>query len=93
MDGSKPILMAVLKNILTRIWTHIRNWKIDERAPGIFSFWFESQEKCKFVLEKRPWIINNTLMNIKEWPENGMWSSENFEIAMIWEPWVFHSNT
>lgn len=52
-----------------------------EQHKGVYAFHFSSESDCKFVLDKRPWIINGFFLNILEWPVNGQWYESDFDKA------------
>uniref|UniRef100_A0A803QF35 Zinc knuckle CX2CX4HX4C domain-containing protein n=1 Tax=Cannabis sativa TaxID=3483 RepID=A0A803QF35_CANSA len=51
---------------------------------GVLGFFFEEEEDYQFVMDKRPWIINGVLLNLKPWPIEGEVSLGEFEVAMFW---------
>uniref|UniRef100_A0A803PJF5 Reverse transcriptase n=1 Tax=Cannabis sativa TaxID=3483 RepID=A0A803PJF5_CANSA len=34
----------------------------------VLGFFFENEDDCAFVLDKRPWLVNGVLLNLKPWP-------------------------
>ncbi|KAF4379337.1 hypothetical protein F8388_013555 [Cannabis sativa] len=50
---------------------------------GVLGFFFDDEDDYHFVMEKRPWIINGVLLNLKPWPVEGevrFLSNENVPI-------------
>ncbi|KAF4350491.1 hypothetical protein F8388_014952 [Cannabis sativa] len=44
----------------------------------------EYREDKKFVLKKRPWLVNGTLLNIPDWSKDGVWQDVNMAVARYW---------
>ncbi|KAF4395877.1 hypothetical protein G4B88_028047 [Cannabis sativa] len=51
---------------------------------GVLGFFFESEADCSFVLNKRPWLVNGVLLNLKPWPLEGEVRLSEFELARFW---------
>uniref|UniRef100_A0A803NJ55 Zinc knuckle CX2CX4HX4C domain-containing protein n=1 Tax=Cannabis sativa TaxID=3483 RepID=A0A803NJ55_CANSA len=55
--------------------------KCGERVMGFF---FDLEEDCTFVMEKRPWLVNGVLLNLRPWPLEGELNVAEFEVARFW---------
>ncbi|KAF4367985.1 hypothetical protein F8388_002596 [Cannabis sativa] len=73
-----------LKDILTKIWKLKGNWRIKTMSAGLWGIFFDQEEDCVEILDKRPWLINGKLLIIKEWPADGIWSKVNMKKAVFW---------
>ncbi|KAF4400716.1 hypothetical protein G4B88_001271 [Cannabis sativa] len=67
--GCKDMPASVVKKILT---------------DGVMGFFFVEEDDCAFVLEKRPWIVNGVLLNLKPWSVEGEVRVAEFEVASFW---------
>lgn len=74
---------SLLQTIFLNVWRMATKWSIMESEQGVYSFFLDSKEDCKTILGKRPWIINNSLLNIIEWPEAGFWYNSNFDSTVF----------
>ncbi|KAF4348766.1 hypothetical protein F8388_021949 [Cannabis sativa] len=43
-----------------------------------------SEADCTFVMNKRPWLVNGVLLNLKPWPIEGEVRLSKFELARFW---------
>uniref|UniRef100_A0A803PMJ8 Reverse transcriptase domain-containing protein n=1 Tax=Cannabis sativa TaxID=3483 RepID=A0A803PMJ8_CANSA len=51
---------------------------------GIWGFFFDNEEDKSFILKQRPWLVNGLLLNIRDWPANGIWQEVNMAEARYW---------
>ncbi|KAF4380255.1 hypothetical protein F8388_024548 [Cannabis sativa] len=82
--GCKDMLASVVKKILQGVWRWLGYWRMKKCPDGVLGFFFEEEEDYQFVMDKRPWIINGVLLNLKPWPIEGEVSLGEFEVAMFW---------
>ncbi|KAF4390951.1 hypothetical protein G4B88_030629 [Cannabis sativa] len=69
--GNKEMPASVVKKILMGVWRNIGSWRMKKCGEGVMGFFFASEEDCQFVMEKRPWLVNGVLLNLKSWPLEG----------------------
>ncbi|KAF4395237.1 hypothetical protein F8388_001624 [Cannabis sativa] len=69
--GCKDMPASVVKKILTGVWRRLGPWRMKKCEEGVLGFFFDNEEDCSFVLQKRPWLVNGVLLNIKPWPLEG----------------------
>uniref|UniRef100_A0A803NWY3 RNase H type-1 domain-containing protein n=1 Tax=Cannabis sativa TaxID=3483 RepID=A0A803NWY3_CANSA len=69
--GCKDMPASVVKKILAGVWRKLGYWRMKKCDDGVLGFFFEEEEDYHFVMEKRPWIINGVLLNLKPWPIEG----------------------
>ncbi|KAF4356993.1 hypothetical protein F8388_011020 [Cannabis sativa] len=82
--GCKDMPASVVKKILTKVWRRLGPWRMKKCDEGVLGFFLENEDDCAFVLEKRPWLVNGVLLNLKPWPVEGeVWVGE-FEVARFW---------
>lgn len=62
--SEKPVFEYSLRTILGRIWNAQPGWSFKKLRLGVFVSRFESEADCQKILERRPWIINNSLLNL-----------------------------
>ncbi|KAF4375589.1 hypothetical protein G4B88_022236 [Cannabis sativa] len=82
--GCKNMAASVVKKILLGIWNLEDGWRMKKFEEGVLGFFFESEADCSFVLNKRPWLVNGVLLNIKPWPLEGEVRLSEFELARFW---------
>ncbi|KAF4359614.1 hypothetical protein F8388_003617 [Cannabis sativa] len=82
--GCKDMPASVVKKILAGVWRRLGYWRMKKCDDGVLGFFFEEEEDYHFVMEKRPWIINGVLLNLKPWPIEGEVSVGEFDVALFW---------
>ncbi|KAF4388622.1 hypothetical protein G4B88_018899 [Cannabis sativa] len=82
--GCKDMPASVVKKILAGVWRKLGFWRMKKCDDGVLGFFFEEEEDYLFVMEKRPWIINGVLLNLKPWPIEGEVSVGEFDVALFW---------
>ncbi|KAF4350095.1 hypothetical protein F8388_005957 [Cannabis sativa] len=82
--GCKDMPTSVVKKILTGVWRRLGPWKMKKCEEGVLGFFFHNEEDCAFVLQKRPWLVNGVLLNIKPWPVEGEVRTGEFAVARFW---------
>ncbi|KAF4359466.1 hypothetical protein F8388_001514 [Cannabis sativa] len=82
--GCKNMAASVVKKILLGIWNLEDGWRMKKFEEGVLGFFFESEADCSFVLNKRPWLVNGVLLNLKPWPLEGEVRLSEFELARFW---------
>uniref|UniRef100_A0A803QAN7 Reverse transcriptase domain-containing protein n=1 Tax=Cannabis sativa TaxID=3483 RepID=A0A803QAN7_CANSA len=82
--GCKNMPASVVKKILTGVWRRLGFWRMKKCEEGVLGFFFDEEDDYQFVMERRPWIINGVLLNIKPWPVEGEVHSGEFEVAAFW---------
>ncbi|KAF4378539.1 hypothetical protein F8388_022360 [Cannabis sativa] len=82
--GCKDMPASVVKKILTGVWRRLGPWRMKKCEDGVMGFFFYEEDDCAFVLEKRPWIVNGVLLNLKPWPVEGEVRVAEFEVASFW---------
>uniref|UniRef100_A0A803QLX3 Reverse transcriptase domain-containing protein n=1 Tax=Cannabis sativa TaxID=3483 RepID=A0A803QLX3_CANSA len=82
--GCKDMPASVVKKILTGVWRRLGPWKMKKCEEGVLGFFFHNEEDCAFVLQKRPWLVNGVLLNIKPWPVEGEVRTGEFAVARFW---------
>ncbi|KAF4378532.1 hypothetical protein F8388_022353 [Cannabis sativa] len=82
--GCKNMAASVVKKILMGIWNLEDVWRIKKFEDGVLGFFFESEADCTFVMNKRPWLVNGVLLNLKPWPIEGEVRVSEFELACFW---------
>uniref|UniRef100_A0A803Q042 DUF4283 domain-containing protein n=1 Tax=Cannabis sativa TaxID=3483 RepID=A0A803Q042_CANSA len=80
----KDMPTSVVKKILTGVLRRLGPWRIKKCEDGILGFFFEHEEDCSFVLQKRPWLVNGILLNLKPWPMEGDVHVGEFAVARFW---------
>ncbi|KAF4401819.1 hypothetical protein G4B88_013106 [Cannabis sativa] len=75
---------SVVKKILGGVWRRLGFWRMKKCGEGVLGFFFYEEDDYHFVMERRPWIINGVLLNIKPWPVEGEVHSGEFEVASFW---------
>uniref|UniRef100_A0A803PR24 CCHC-type domain-containing protein n=1 Tax=Cannabis sativa TaxID=3483 RepID=A0A803PR24_CANSA len=86
--GCKNMAASVVKKILLGIWKLEATWRMKKFEDGVLGFFFESEADCAFVMNKRPWLVNGVLLNLKPFPVEGEVRVCEFE---LWRFWVeFH---
>ncbi|KAM6550928.1 hypothetical protein CsatB_000736 [Cannabis sativa] len=82
--GCKDMPASVVKKILTKVWRRLGPWRMKKCDEGVLGFFLENEDDCAFVLEKRPWLVNGVLLNLKPWSVEGeVWVGQ-FEVARFW---------
>ncbi|KAF4383849.1 hypothetical protein G4B88_016282 [Cannabis sativa] len=80
----KDMPASVVKKILLGVWCRLGYWRMKKCLDGVLGFFFEEEEDYHFVMDKKPWIINGVLLNLKSWPIEG-------EVSLVALFWVqFH---
>ncbi|KAF4385184.1 hypothetical protein F8388_014317 [Cannabis sativa] len=69
--GCKDMPASVVKTILSGVWRRLGPWRMKKCKNGVLGFFFEHEDDCSYVLQKRPWLVNGVLLNIKPWPGEG----------------------
>uniref|UniRef100_A0A803PB82 Reverse transcriptase domain-containing protein n=1 Tax=Cannabis sativa TaxID=3483 RepID=A0A803PB82_CANSA len=82
--GCKDMPASVVKKILMGIWRNVGSWRMKKCGEGVLGFFFETEEDCKFIMDKRPWLVNGMLLNLKPWPVEGEVRVADFEVARFW---------
>ncbi|KAF4360815.1 hypothetical protein F8388_015138 [Cannabis sativa] len=82
--GCKDMPASVVKKILTGVWRRLGLWRMKKCDEGVLGFFFENEDDCAFVLDKRPWLVNGVLLNLKPWPVEGEVRMGEFEVARFW---------
>uniref|UniRef100_A0A803PBK2 Reverse transcriptase domain-containing protein n=1 Tax=Cannabis sativa TaxID=3483 RepID=A0A803PBK2_CANSA len=72
---------SVLKKILAGVWRRLGPWRMKKCEDGIMGFFFEEEEDYAFVMDKRPWLVNGVLLNLKPRPVEGEVRVAEFEVA------------
>ncbi|KAF4376979.1 hypothetical protein F8388_022695 [Cannabis sativa] len=65
--GCKDMAASVVKQIVLGIWNLERGWKMKKFDEGVLGFFFDSEDDCTFIMNKRPWLVNAILLNLKPW--------------------------
>uniref|UniRef100_A0A803Q136 Reverse transcriptase domain-containing protein n=1 Tax=Cannabis sativa TaxID=3483 RepID=A0A803Q136_CANSA len=65
--GCKTMAASVVRKALTGIWNLKNPWKVKNFEEGVLGFFFESEEDCTMVMNRRPWLINGVLLNLGLW--------------------------
>ncbi|KAF4404175.1 hypothetical protein G4B88_014631 [Cannabis sativa] len=82
--GCKNMPASVVKKILGGVWRRLGFWRMKKCEEGVLGFFFDEEDDYLFVMERRPWIINGVLLNLKPWPVEGEVHSGEFEVAPFW---------
>uniref|UniRef100_A0A803QHZ7 Reverse transcriptase domain-containing protein n=1 Tax=Cannabis sativa TaxID=3483 RepID=A0A803QHZ7_CANSA len=82
--GCKDMPASVVKKILMGIWRNVGGWRMKKCGEGVLGFFFDTEEDCKFIMDKRPWLVNGMLLNLKPWPIEGEVRVADFEVARFW---------
>uniref|UniRef100_A0A803Q031 Reverse transcriptase n=1 Tax=Cannabis sativa TaxID=3483 RepID=A0A803Q031_CANSA len=82
--GCKNMPASVVKKILGGVWRRLGFWRMKKCEDGVLGFFFDEEDDYHFVMERRPWIINGVLLNLKPWPVEGEVHSGEFEVASFW---------
>ncbi|KAF4400842.1 hypothetical protein G4B88_004385 [Cannabis sativa] len=82
--GCKTMAASVVKKILLGIWNLDKGWKMKKFEDGVLGFFFDSEEDCQMVMERRPWLVNGVLLNLRPWPIEGEVCLAEFEVARFW---------
>uniref|UniRef100_A0A803P438 CCHC-type domain-containing protein n=1 Tax=Cannabis sativa TaxID=3483 RepID=A0A803P438_CANSA len=82
--GCKDMPASVVKKILMGIWRNVGSWRMKKCGEGVLGFFFDTEEDCKFIMDKRPWLVNGMLLNLKPWPVEGEVRVADFEVARFW---------
>ncbi|KAF4353923.1 hypothetical protein F8388_008561 [Cannabis sativa] len=82
--GCKDMPASVVKKILTGVWRRLGPWRMKKCEEGVLGFFFQNEEDCSFILQKRPWLVNGVLLNIKPWPVEGEVRAGEFAVARFW---------
>ncbi|KAF4387214.1 hypothetical protein F8388_008848 [Cannabis sativa] len=82
--GCKDMPASVVKKILMGVWRNIGSWRMKKCGEGVLGFFFETEEDCSFIMDKRPWLVNGMLLNLKPWPVEGEVRVAEFEVARFW---------
>ncbi|KAF4392032.1 hypothetical protein F8388_004361 [Cannabis sativa] len=75
---------SVVKTILSGVWRRLGPWRMKKCKNGVLGFFFEHEDDCSYVLQKRPWLVNGVLLNIKPWPVEGKVRVGEFAVAKFW---------
>ncbi|KAF4371778.1 hypothetical protein F8388_023091 [Cannabis sativa] len=82
--GCKDMPASVVKKILGGVWRRLGFWRMKKCEEGVLGFFFDDEDDFHFVMEKRPWIINGVLLNLKPWSVEGEVRVGEFEVAQFW---------
>ncbi|KAF4403601.1 hypothetical protein G4B88_002454 [Cannabis sativa] len=82
--GCKDMPASVVKKILMGVWRNIGSWRMKKCGEGVLGFFFETEEDCSYIMDKRPWLVNGMLLNLKPWPVEGEVRVAEFEVARFW---------
>ncbi|KAF4378323.1 hypothetical protein G4B88_015894 [Cannabis sativa] len=82
--GCKDMPTSVVKKILTGVWRRLGPWRMKKCEDGVMGFFFDNEIDCEYVMEKRPWLVNGVLLNLKPWPVEGEVKVAEFEVARFW---------
>ncbi|KAF4377488.1 hypothetical protein F8388_024979 [Cannabis sativa] len=61
--GCKDMPASVVKKILTEVWRRLGPWRMKKCDEGVLGFFFENEDDCAFVLDKRPWLVNGVCLS------------------------------
>uniref|UniRef100_A0A803PI57 DUF4283 domain-containing protein n=1 Tax=Cannabis sativa TaxID=3483 RepID=A0A803PI57_CANSA len=74
-----------LRDVLSEVWKKLKGkWKFKTLKPSVWGIFFDSDDDCEEILDKRPWLINGKLLIIHEWPEDGLWNNVDLSKAIFW---------
>ncbi|KAF4377019.1 hypothetical protein G4B88_027658 [Cannabis sativa] len=82
--GCKTMPASVVRKILLGIWNLEQNWRMKKFEEGVLSFFSESEEDCTRVMNRRLWLGNDVLLNLKLWPVEGEVHMSEFDITRFW---------
>ncbi|KAF4346364.1 hypothetical protein G4B88_003395 [Cannabis sativa] len=82
--GCKNMAASIVKKILQGIWDLEKGWKMKKFEEGVLGFFFDSKDDCTMVMNRRPWLVNGVLLNLKPWPIEVEVSMAEFEVARFW---------
>uniref|UniRef100_A0A803Q247 Reverse transcriptase n=1 Tax=Cannabis sativa TaxID=3483 RepID=A0A803Q247_CANSA len=66
------------------IWKTQLGCRMKKCEEGVLGFFFESEEDCEMIMNRRPWLVNGVLLNLKPWPIEGEARLSDFEVARFW---------
>ncbi|KAF4400208.1 hypothetical protein G4B88_019417 [Cannabis sativa] len=69
--GCKNMVASVVKKILLGVWNLNQSWCMKKFEEGVLGFFFDFEEDCTLVMNKRPWLVNGVLLNLKPCPLEG----------------------
>lgn len=81
MIGDKNLNVAGLRNFFNHIRGYPKDMKVVEIGAILYQFFFSDVNVIKKILSGSPYIIDNQLLNIKEWEEDIEHNSKAFDIA------------
>uniref|UniRef100_A0A803NK38 Reverse transcriptase domain-containing protein n=1 Tax=Cannabis sativa TaxID=3483 RepID=A0A803NK38_CANSA len=82
--GRRSVARGRVKEILGKMWKLEGHWRMKTMKPGLWGIFFDSENDKKEVLKKRHWLVNGALLNIREWPEDGIWANLDMNKARYW---------
>ncbi|KAF4369242.1 hypothetical protein F8388_022898 [Cannabis sativa] len=82
--GCKTMPASVVRKILLSVWNLEKNWKMKKFKEGVLGFFFDSEEDCSKVMNRRPWLVNGVLLNLRPFPVEGEVRTSEFEVARFW---------
>ncbi|KAF2299334.1 hypothetical protein GH714_031615 [Hevea brasiliensis] len=82
--SDKRFSLNVIKTVLQKSWRIRSEFQVTAKRTNIFVFSFSHMVDLKYVLENRPWSINNQLLALREWPPDMPFEDLSFSETPIW---------
>ena len=81
--GERIANFTGVKNFANQVWGFLRNMVAVELGANLFQFTFADVSDMEKVLNGRPYVIDNQLLNVKPWVEGIDRGMEAFQLAHI----------
>ncbi|KAF4368741.1 hypothetical protein G4B88_003614 [Cannabis sativa] len=83
--GNRSFSRNRIKQILSEVWSFLKGpWKIKTLEKGLWGFFFDNELDKKEILKRRPWLISNQILNVRDWPKDGSWQKVCMTKAAVW---------
>lgn len=82
--GEKSANVTGVKNVANQLWGYPKKMEVVEIGRNLFQFNFVDMEELIKVMDRRPYLIDNQILNLRRW-EAGIDKKLNaFNLAPLW---------
>ena len=82
--GERTTNFTGIKNFVNNMWGFPRKMVATEVGVNLYQFTFSGQKDIDRILARRPYVIANQLLNIKQWEEDIDYNPEAFNVSHLW---------
>ncbi|KAF2291436.1 hypothetical protein GH714_024067 [Hevea brasiliensis] len=75
----------ILRTTVGKVWKNENAFQVRRGPEGTFIFIFEDMAEKVRIVDKGPWLIDNNLLVLKEWPPDISIKEINFNVDAFWD--------